>query len=246
MLKRIGRSRAAQSALAFFAAHYLRLVERTTRFTIEPPDFRDHVIAKAPVIAALWHGQHLGAHFAWPPGIKVAALISRNRDAEANALVLERLGVIPIRGSGGRAEKMRKRGGFQALREMLRQLQAGVSLVLTADVPKTARVVGVGIVTLAKLSGRPIYPLAVASARRVDFNSWDRASVPLPFSRGAIVVGEPITVAADASEKDVEDARQRVERALDAAHARAYEILGSQDPGAGLREARAAQAERST
>jgi lysophospholipid acyltransferase (LPLAT)-like uncharacterized protein len=141
---------------------------------------------------------------------------------------------------------MRKRGGFQALREMLRQLQAGVSLVLTADVPKTARVVGVGIVTLAKLSGRPIYPLAVASARRVDFNSWDRASVPLPFSRGAIVVGEPITVAADASEQDVEDARQRVERALDAAHARAYEILGSQDPGAGLREARAAQAERST
>jgi hypothetical protein len=37
-----------------------------------------------------------------------------------------------------------------------------------------------------------------------------------------------------------------VERALDAAHARAYEILGSQDPGTGLREARAAQAERST
>ena len=226
MLKRIGRSRAAQGALAFFAAHYLRLVERTTRFTIEPPDFRDRVIANAPVIAALWHGQHVGAHFAWPPGIKVAALISRNRDAEANALVLERLGVIPIRGSGGRAEKMRKRGGFQALREMLRQLQAGVSLVLTADVPKTARVVGAGVITLAKLSGRQIYPLAVASARRVDFNSWDRASVPLPFSRGAIVVGEPITVAADASDQDVEDARQRVERALDAAHARAYEILG--------------------
>lgn len=245
MLKRIGRSRAAQGALAFFAAHYLRLVQRTTRFTIEPPDFRDRVIADAPVIAALWHGQHLGAHFAWPPGIKVAALISRNRDAEANALVLERLGVIPIRGSGGRAEKMRKRGGFQALREMLRQLQAGVSLVLTADVPKTARVVGVGTVTLAKLSGRPVYPLAVASARRMDFNSWDRASVPLPFSRGAIVVGEPISVAADASAQDVEDARRRIEAALDAAHARAYEILGSQDPGAGLREMRATQAERS-
>ena len=246
MLKRIGRSRAAQSALAFFAAPYLRRVERTTRFTIEPPDFREHVVENAPVIAALWHGQHLGAHFAWPPGIKVAALISRNRDAEANALVLERLGVIPIRGSGGRAEKMRKRGGFQALREMLRQLQGGVSLVLTADVPKTARVVGVGIVTLAKLSGRPIYPLAVASARRVDFNSWDRASVPLPFSKGAIVVGEPITVPPDASEQDLEDARQRVEQALDAAHARAYEILGSKDPGAGLRDMRAALAERST
>jgi lysophospholipid acyltransferase (LPLAT)-like uncharacterized protein len=241
MLKRIGRSRAAQGALAFFAAHYLRLVERTTRFTLEPPDCRDRVTADAPVICALWHGQHLGAHFAWPPGIKVAALISRNRDAEANALALQRLGVIPIRGSGGRAEKMRKRGGFTALREMLRQLRAGVSLVLTADVPKTARVVGEGVVTLAKLSGRPIYPLAVANARRIDFNSWDRASLPLPFSRGAIVVGDPIRVPADASEADIEAARRRVESALDAAHARAYEILGSRDPGAGLREMRAAR-----
>lgn len=246
MLKRIGRSRAAQGALAFFAAHYLRLVERTTRFTIEPPDFRDRVLADAPVIAALWHGQHLGAHFAWPSGMKVAALISRNRDAEANALALERLGVIPIRGSGGRAEKMRKRGGFQALRQMLRHLNAGVSLVLTADVPKTARVVGDGIVTLAKLSGRPIYPLAVASARRIDFNSWDRASVPLPFSRGAIIVGEPIRVAADATAEELEAARVRVEQALDAAHARAYALFGSRDPGADIRASRAAREEASS
>jgi lysophospholipid acyltransferase (LPLAT)-like uncharacterized protein len=237
MLKRIGRSRAVQGALAFSAAHYLRLVERTTRFTIEPPDFRERVLADGPVIAALWHGQHLGAHFAWPSGMKVAALISRNRDAEANARALQRLGVIPVRGSGGRGQQMLRRGGFQALREMLRLLRAGVSLVLTADVPKTARVAGEGVVTLAKLSGRPIYPLAVASARRIDVNSWDRASVPLPFTRGAIVVGEPIRVAADASPADIEDARQRVERALDAAHARAYEILGSKDPGANLRAA---------
>lgn len=235
MLKRIGRSRAVQGALAFSAAHYLRLVERTTRFTIEPPDFRERVLADGPVIAALWHGQHLGAHFAWPSGMKVAALISRNRDAEANARALQRLGVIPVRGSGGRGQQMLRRGGFQALREMLRLLRAGVSLVLTADVPKTARVAGEGVVTLAKLSGRPIYPLAVASARRIDVNSWDRASVPLPFTRGAIVVGEPILVAADASPADIEEARQRVERALDAAHARAYEILGSKDPGANLR-----------
>jgi hypothetical protein len=137
---------------------------------------------------------------------------------------------------------MRKRGGFQALREMLRHLQAGVSLVLTADVPKTARVVGDGIVTLAKLSGRPIYPLAVASARRIDFNSWDRASLPLPFSRGAIVVGEPIHVRADASAEELEAARVRVEEALDAAHARAYAIFGGRDPGADIRAERAARA----
>ena len=235
MFKTIGRSRVTQTALAFVGAHYLRLVGRTTRFVMEPPDFRERVLADAPVIGALWHGQHLTAHFAWPPGVPVAALISRNRDAEANAMALERLGVQPIRGSGGGAQRKQKRGGFAALREMLRALEAGSSLVLTADVPKVARVAGSGIVALARMSGRPIYPLAVVGARRIDFRSWDRASLALPFSRGAIVVGDPIRVARDASEADLEAARLAVQAGLDAVHARAYALVGAQDPGAGLR-----------
>lgn len=232
VLKRIGRSGPVQRTLALLATSYLRLVRATTRFTCEPADFQKPVRADAPVIAALWHGQHLMAHFAWPEGIGVAALISRNADAEVNALALKRLGVIPIRGSGGRATKMLERGGFTSLREMLRALKSGTSLVLTADVPKIARKAGPGIVTLARLSGRPIYPLAVVSSRRIDFKSWDRASIGLPFARGAIVVGEPVRVAHDASEADLEKARLAVERGLDAVHARAYALVGAKDPGA--------------
>ena len=67
---------------------------------------------------------------------------------------------------------------------------------MTADVPKIARVCGEGIVTLARLSGRPIVPVAVVTSRRIDFESWDRASLGLPFGRGAMVLGEPIRVAA--------------------------------------------------
>ena len=44
--------------------------------------------------------------------------------------------------------------------ELLRQLESGSSVAMTADVPKRARVAGRGIVTLAKLSGRPIVPTA--------------------------------------------------------------------------------------
>jgi hypothetical protein len=38
-------------------------------------------------------------------------------------------------------------------------------IVLTADVPKVARVAGLGIVTLAKHSGCPIIPVAMATSR---------------------------------------------------------------------------------
>ena len=87
--------------------------------------------------------------------------------------------------------------------------------------------------TLARLSGRPIYPLAVVTNRRFDFKSWDRASLGKPFGRGAMVLGDPILVDRAADEDDQEQARLAVERGLDAVHARAYALVGSTDPGAG-------------
>ncbi|MDF2115812.1 lysophospholipid acyltransferase family protein [Roseiarcaceae bacterium H3SJ34-1] len=232
ILKKLGRSGPVQTVAAWLAAKYLRLVESTTRYQFDPPDLKQRALADAPVIAGLWHGQHIMAHFAWPPGMRVAALISRNADAEINAKLLEHLGVIPIRGSGGTgSQKTRKRGGALALREMLRILSDGISLVLTSDVPKVSRVAGKGIVTLARLSGRPIYPLAVVNSRRVDFNSWDRASIGLPFSRGAVVVGTPIRVAPDADDDAMETARRALEAELDRIHAKAYAMVGSRDPG---------------
>jgi lysophospholipid acyltransferase (LPLAT)-like uncharacterized protein len=109
---------------------------------------------------------------------------------------------------------------------------------MTADIPKIARVCGIGIVTLARLSGRPIVPVAVVTSRRVDFNSWDRASLGMPFGRGAMVLGDPIFVAADADEAALARARRSVELALDHVHARAYTLVGARDPGADLRSLR--------
>jgi lysophospholipid acyltransferase (LPLAT)-like uncharacterized protein len=167
----------------------------------------------------------------------MAALISRHVDAGAQAVALRRLGVMPVRGSGGRSTRIRKKGGAPALLKLKRLLDEGVSIAMTADVPKTARVAGLGIVTLARLSGRPIAPTAVVTSRRFDFMSWDRASLGKPFGRGAIVVGELIRVSADADDSAMESARLAVQKGLDAVHARAYAMVGARDPGADLRSA---------
>jgi lysophospholipid acyltransferase (LPLAT)-like uncharacterized protein len=118
---------------------------------------------------------------------------------------------------------------------MLRALAEGEMVVMTADIPKIARVCGDGIVTLARLSGRPIVPVAVVTSRRVDFKSWDRASLGLPFGRGVMVLGAPVFVARDADDAALAEARHAVENGLDQAHERAYGMLGAQDPGAKLR-----------
>ena len=184
----------------------------------------------------MWHGQHLMMHFAWPSTIKRAgALISRHRDAGAQAAALRWFGIVPIRGSGGRSSRIREKGGAAATLSLKRLLDSGASIAMTADVPKQARIAGAGIVTLAKISGRPIAPVAVVSSRRMNFNSWDRASLGLPFGRGAIVVGDLIEVAADADDKMLEAARLKVQAALDEVHRRAYALVGDEDPGADLR-----------
>ncbi len=229
-VKRITRSRAVQEALGFLVASYLKFVHRTNRFVMEPADAYDRI--DMPVIAAMWHGQHFMIHFAKRPQDRAASLVSRSGDGEFNAIALRHLGVHAIRGSGARGRDVRKKGGIQAMRAMLRALGDGEMVVMTADIPKISRVCGQGIVTLAQLSGRPIVPVAVVTSRRIDFDSWDRASIGLPFGRGAMVLGHPIHVPREADEQALESLRKTVERELDRVHERAYALVGSRDPGA--------------
>ena len=95
-------------------------------------------------------------------------------------------------------------------------LADGWNMALTADVPKVSRVAGLGIIKLASESGRPIFPVALATSRRIALDNWDRSEINLPFSRGAMVVGEPIRVPADADADALEQARSALEKALNA------------------------------
>jgi Uncharacterized protein conserved in bacteria len=85
---------------------------------------------------------------------------------------------------------------------------------MTADVPKVSRVAGFGIVKIAQMSGRPIYPVAIATRRRIVLDNWDRTAINLPFGRGAAVAGGPIYVPQDADAATLELARRAVEEAL--------------------------------
>jgi len=234
-LKEVGRRPAAQQGIGWTFARYLGLVRRTNRFVVEPADAYERLGPMQPFIGAMWHGQHFMAPYLRRPEDRAASLVSRSHDGELNAIALHHLGIRAIRGSGARGRDQRMKGGSSALRAMLRALDNGENMFLTADIPKIARRCGTGIVTLARMSGRPIVPVAVATSRRVRFDSWDRASLGLPFGRGAIVAGHEIRVAPDADAKAAEEARLAVERELDRVNARAFALVGGVDPGACLR-----------
>jgi len=222
--KRVARQRWFQVLLGTFAAEYLRFVFKTTTFTIEPPDGYARIDDHLPVILAMWHGQHFMGPFMRRPGDRGKVLISRHRDGEVNAIAAERLGIETIRGSGDNGSEFLRKGGLGAFQALLETLRAGDSVALSADVPKIARRAGRGIVMLARESGRPIFPIAVATSRRYVLDNWDKTTINLPFSRGAAVCGEPVWVPVDAADETLEQYRRQVEDNLNAATARAYAL----------------------
>jgi 3-deoxy-D-manno-octulosonic-acid transferase len=209
-------------------ASLIGAVGRTSRIVREPPDQLPRLEALHPAIVAVWHGQFMMTSGFWPSRrVKVAAMVARHGDAELIGAAMSHLGVELIRGAGA-GMRRKDRGGVQALRQGVRALKDGYSLVMTADVPPgPARRAGIGIVTIARLSGRPIVPVASATSRFLPLRTWSRLTINLPFSKLAYVAGEPIRVAPDADEAALEAARVQLEQSLNAATARAYELAGA-------------------
>jgi lysophospholipid acyltransferase (LPLAT)-like uncharacterized protein len=221
------RSSWFQRAIGFFAAEYLKFVWRTNRFTFDPPGLYERVEPQMPAIFAFWHGQHFMTPFIKTKESHVAkVLISLHYDGEYNAIAAERLGIGTIRGSGDHGSGFHRKGGVSAYREMVRALEENYNVALTADVPKRSRVVGLGIIMLARESGRPIMPFAMATSRYIRLNNWDRTTINLPFGRGALVGVEEVHVPADADAEKMEELRLKLEAILNEATRRAYAIVG--------------------
>jgi lysophospholipid acyltransferase (LPLAT)-like uncharacterized protein len=212
-----------QKTVGVMAAEYLRFVWTTSRFTMEPPEPFRLYEAQQPVIVAMWHGQHFLLPFLRRQYC-FRVLISRHSDGEINAVAAERLGVGTVRGSGDHGTRFNVKGGVAGFKGMLESLEQGWNMALTADVPKVSRVAGRGIIKLAQESGRPIFPVSLATSRRIVLDNWDRSEINLPFSRGGIVVGEPVQVPKDADTTMLQHARAALEKALNAATERAHAI----------------------
>lgn len=201
---------------------------------MEPPGLKAELAAAHPIILATWHGQFMMTCQLKPEGTPVAAMVAKHGDAELIGEAMAAFGVVLIRGAGA-GERRKDRGGAQALRAAVSALSGGVgrapaTLVMTADVPPgPARRAGEGIITIARMSGRPIVPVASASSRYKAFKTWSRMTINLPYSKLAFVGGEPIHVPRDADAGTLERLRVQLEGDLNRVTLRAYELAGA-DP----------------
>ena len=186
---------------------------KTLRVEVEflaPPQF--------PSIVAFWHGRMFLLPFALRSyAEKVAILISRHRDGELIAQIVEKMGFKTVRGSAGKGK-----GGDRAFKEMVKLIEKGYTVAITPDGPKGPReVVKPGIAKLSMKTGAPVYPLTFSADWKFNLNSWDRFLIPYPFSKCRVILGKPIN---PEEFKDEETLRKEIELKL-------KELTGKADRG---------------
>ena len=169
-------------------------------------------------VMGFWHGRILPATFYFRRrGIVV--ITSENFDGEWIARIIERFGYGTARGSTSR-------GGLKAMLQLKRDMARGRAAGFTLDGPRgPARVAQPGAIWLAKASANPVLPFHLEASAHWTMGSWDRTQVPKPFSTVALAIGEPIAVASDADDAQVERKRQELEASLSALESRALGML---------------------
>lgn len=181
---------------------YIRLLGATVRRDYVNRDALDRAVAGSDTqIYAFWHSRLVFLRFAWF-GTKGVVLQSRHRDSRMLGRVMSRLGLEQAWGST-------TRGGTTAVREVLRRIRDGYDVAIAPDGPRGPnRRVQPGVITIARMSGAPIVPMAYSARPSRRLRSWDRMMLPLPFGRALFAYGEPLRV--DRRADDAEQERLRL------------------------------------
>jgi len=162
-----------------------------------------------PILYTCWHGQlaYILYHFRFRPR-KIVLLASPSIDGELIGRIAERFGALVFAGS-------RNKGGLAALRKIAEMMRQGYCGGIIADGSRGPyHQLQKGVVVLAREAGAVILPVAVAAARKITLNTWDRFELILPFSRVALLFGEPLPVPPEARGKLLEEYRQEIETRL--------------------------------
>ncbi len=220
-VKQLLRREWVRTMLCSALVAYIRLVHVTGRWQTYGGDIPARLWDEGrPFILAFWHGRLLMMPYCWHKGVPVRMLISQHSDGLFISHTIRHFGLETVAGSSSR-------GGSAAMRAILKSLQAGISVGFTPDGPRGPRMrASAGVIQAARLAGVPILPCACAVERRRVLGSWDRFILALPFTRGLFIWDTPISVARDASDSDIEAARQLLENRLIAITAEADRLAG--------------------
>ncbi|MFC1553497.1 lysophospholipid acyltransferase family protein [candidate division KSB1 bacterium] len=202
-----------QKIFLWFGDHvignFIRLLKKSVKLTVVGEENLKRTLEEndGKAIFAFWHGnmvipmmKHIGEG--------VLVLVSEHGDGEIIAKVLKSLGYGLVRGST-------TRGGPKAMKEMFKLMKHPNIIGITPDGPKGPyRELKIGTVLVSQRTGIPILPMSAYTNKPAFLKSWDKFHVVKPFSHCVLMYGEPVKIERDISGDDLEEERERVEKAI--------------------------------
>ena len=210
-------------SIGALAWHLVSLICKTLRIEQWGSDDEFYRDGGKSMIYAIWHGRMVVPLFC-RKNRGVSVLVSEHRDGELVTSTVIASGNMAVRGST-------TRGGTRALVQLVRLVRNGKKVAITPDGPRGPRWnLQPGIIYIAAKSGIPIVPITGSSRFAYFFKSWDSFQLPLPFSRAALVIGEPYTVTGGIDEANIEYHRAEVEKRLIELTKEADRLAGASPP----------------
>lgn len=200
--------------LALVGSTLLKALFLTIRLRVDDRSGISRNAFSEPCLITFWHNRILGItlafHRRYPRGIRggVTVLTSPSKDGEILAQFVGAFGMGSVRGSSSRR-------GSQALRELVRLVEAGGDIAITPDGPRGPRyALGPGVILLAQTTGASILPAHARFSRCLRMKTWDGFIIPLPFSTISVRIDERITIPRNLGEEEFEQARKNLEDIL--------------------------------
>lgn len=202
----------------------LNLWFKTIRIEVINPHIKKQYVDKDnfPVVGAAWHRNAIFLIWYHRP-LNPLIMISSSKDGELLAGFTENLGAKTVRGSSGRR-------GTEAFKEMLDALSdPTVTIAATVcDGPKGPPFVAKkGMAVLAMRAGLPLVPIMTSAYPAFTFRkTWDKTTIPKPFSKAVVMYGEPISIPPDTGKKELEAYRLKLEETLNDMRVQCDRITG--------------------
>lgn len=177
---------------------YAQLVSRTSRYVVRGKEHFEGAWAEGrPVIFAGWHGMTMMGlcyYSRFYSDHRYAALVPADRRGNTLGTWLRLLGMEPCFVDHYSTSLSQARGVVH----LVRAVRQGANTFINPDGPDgPPYVVKPGVVYIAQKTRARLLPGAAFTATKYTLKRWDRYSVPLPFSRISIVVGEPVPAPRD-------------------------------------------------
>lgn len=163
----------------------------------------EHQRKNKPLIFAFWHNRLLYMPYASKYRLKkhkLVALTSRSKDGRLIGNIIRSYDLVAVHGST-------TRGGSEALRELIRYAkEQQYDCAITPDGPRGPKyIVQPGIVSLAQATELDIVPVSYDFRHKIRLKSWDGFYIPLPFTWGVFLFGDPLKIPVELTEDEREN-----------------------------------------